>query len=66
MKEIYLDGRREFVSKEHCLLIKTSDTKHQSLINVVQNDGIYPEQEVETYLDYYQMTKSEFDIVTSK
>ena len=40
--------------------------REQGLNLVKLYDGIYPEQEIETYLDYYQMTKTEFDGVIDK
>ena len=36
-------------------------------VNLVKNyDGQYPEEFINTYLEYYRMTKSEFDEVLDK
>ena len=41
-------------------------TREQA-INLVQlYDGYYPEEFIETYLDYYQMTQDEFDMILDK
>ena len=39
----------------------------QQAVNLVRiYDGHYPEDFIDTYLDYYQMTKDEFDAVLDK
>jgi hypothetical protein len=40
-----------------------SMTRDQAINLVNLYDGHYPESNLETYLDYYQMTKKEFDDV---
>ena len=36
-------------------------------VNLVRlYDGLYPEEFIETYLDYYQMIQDEFDAVLDK
>jgi len=41
-------------------------TREQAVNLVRLYDGLYPEEYIETYLDYYQMTQKEFDAVLDK
>jgi hypothetical protein len=41
-------------------------TREQAINLVNLYDGLYPEEYIETYLDYYQMTQSEFDFVIDR
>jgi hypothetical protein len=41
-------------------------TREQAVNLVRLYDGHYPEEYIETYLDYYQMSKEEFDAVLAK
>ena len=38
-------------------------TRDQAINLVNLYDGFYPEEYIQTYLDYYQMTQAEFDLV---
>lgn len=47
--------------------IRRGAMKREQAINLVRlYDNAYPESFIETYLDYYQMTKQEFDAVLDK
>ena len=41
-------------------------TREQAINLVRLYDGHYPEEFIETYLDYYQMTQNEFDMILDK
>ena len=41
-------------------------TRDQAINLVNLYDGLYPEDYIEIYLDYYQMTQSEFDLVLDR
>ena len=41
-------------------------TRDQAINLVNLYDGFYPEEYIQTYLDYYQMTQSEFDFVIDR
>jgi hypothetical protein len=41
-------------------------TREQAINLVRLYDGHYPEEFIETYLDYYQMTQDEFDMILDK
>ena len=47
--------------------IRRGAMTREQAINLVQlYDGHYPEEFIETYLDYYQMTQDEFDMILDK
>jgi N-acetyl sugar amidotransferase len=54
-------------NQDACIEVRRGAMDRQQAVNLVRlYDGHYPEEFVELYLDYYQMTKEEFDGVLDR
>jgi len=54
-------------NQDACIEVRRGAMDRQQAVNLVKlYDGLYPEDYVETYLDYYDMTLLEFDAVLDK
>ncbi|MBF0208842.1 MAG: N-acetyl sugar amidotransferase [Oligoflexia bacterium] len=54
-------------NQDACIEVRRGAMDRQQAVNLVRlYDGHYPEEFIPLYLDYYQMTMSEFDAVLSK
>lgn len=54
-------------NQDACIEVRRGAMDREQAVNLVRlYDGYYPEEFIEQYLDYYQMTQSEFDQVLDK
>ena len=54
-------------NQDACIEVRRGAMDRQQAVNLVRlYDGLYPEEYIETYLDYYRMTLAEFDAVLDK
>jgi N-acetyl sugar amidotransferase len=54
-------------NQDACIEVRRGAMDRQQAVNLVRlYDGRYPEEFIELYLDYYQMTKEEFDSVLDR
>ena len=54
-------------NQDACIEIRRGAMDRQQAVNLVRlYDGHYPEEFIDLYLDYYQMTRAEFDDTLSK
>ncbi len=54
-------------NQDACIEIRRGALDRDQAVNLVNlYDGLYPSEHLETYLDYYQMTNSEFDEILDK
>ena len=54
-------------NQDACIEIRRGAMDREQAINLVRiYDGQYPEEYIETYLEYYQITKSKFDQIIDK
>lgn len=54
-------------NQDACIEIRRGAMIREQAVNLVRlYDGQFPEEFMELYLDYYQMTRSEFDLVVDK
>ena len=54
-------------NQDSCIEIRRGAMDREQAVNLVNlYDGSYPEDFIDTYLDYFEMTKEEFDLVLDK
>ena len=54
-------------NQDACIEVRRGAMDRDQAVNLVRlYDGHYPEEFISLYLDYYQMTKDEFDAVLDK
>ena len=54
-------------NQDACIEVRRGAMDRQQAVNLVRlYDGHFPEEYLDTYLDYYQMTRAEFDAVLDK
>ena len=54
-------------NQDACIEIRRGAMDRQQAVNLVRlYDGHYPEEFIDLYLDYYQMTRAEYDDTLSK
>ena len=54
-------------NQDACIEVRRGSMNRQQAVNLVNlYDGQYPEEFIEDYLSYYQMTKKQFDLVLDR
>lgn len=54
-------------NQDACIEVRRGAMDRGQAVNLVRlYDGLYPEEFIETYLEYYQMTQAEFDAVLAR
>ena len=67
LTEIYLKFGFGRANQDACIEIRRGAMDRDQAVNLVNlYDGKYPEEFIDIYLDYYEMSKDEFDMVLDK